>query len=97
MWLIRQWQARQTPQHFFIDKSTDDNTIKGERLVGAQPYPAFQPVILKFFRIEIKGACKFHSCYILWPVICFLTPCNAAVLPGLQFGYSYYSKVENRF
>jgi hypothetical protein len=88
--------ATDTPT-FFIGKSTDDITIKGERLVGAQPYPAFQPVILKFFRIEIKGACNFHSCHILWPVICFLTPCNAAVLPGLQFGYSYYSKVENRF
>jgi len=80
--------ATDTPT-FFIGKSTDDNTIKGERLVGAQPYPAFQPVILKYFRIEIKGACKFHRCHILWPVVCLLTPCNSAVLPGLQFGYSY--------
>lgn len=73
----------------FIGKSTDDITIKGERLVGAQPYPAFQPVILKYFRIEIKGACKFHRWLILWPAVCLLTPCNAAVLPGLQFRYSY--------
>ena len=74
--------ATDTPT-FIMGISTDDNTIKEKRLVGAQPYPAFQPVIPYYFRIEKKGACKFHRWLILWPVGCPLTPCNAAVLPGL--------------
>lgn len=33
---------------FFIGKSTDNGTIKGEMLVGAQPYAAFKAVIEKY-------------------------------------------------
>jgi predicted DsbA family dithiol-disulfide isomerase len=37
--------ATDTPT-FIMGISTDDNIFKEERLGGAQPYPAFQPVIL---------------------------------------------------
>jgi predicted DsbA family dithiol-disulfide isomerase len=46
--------ATDTPT-FIMGISTDDNSIKEERLGGAQTYPAFHPVIPYYFRIEIKG------------------------------------------